>query len=156
MAGFVIFEVNSFKQLCINYTNEKLQQLFNITMFILEQEEYKREGIEWKFMDFGLDLQPTIDLIKKPIGILSLLDEQCWVPNRSHKIFVDNLIRILSDTPKFVKTDALGVADFAVVHYAGRVDYSAAQWVTKNIDQLNECVVRQLESSGDAFVKDIW
>ncbi|XP_037927144.1 myosin heavy chain, non-muscle isoform X2 [Hermetia illucens] len=156
MAGFEIFELNSFEQLCINYTNEKLQQLFNHTMFILEQEEYQREGIEWKFIDFGLDLQPTIDLIDKPGGIMALLDEECWFPKATDKTFVDKLVSAHSMHPKFMKTDFRGQADFAIVHYAGKVDYLASQWLMKNMDPLNENIVSLLQASQDPFVVQIW
>ncbi|KOB69519.1 Myosin heavy chain, non-muscle [Operophtera brumata] len=156
MAGFEIFDLNSFEQLCINYTNEKLQQLFNHTMFILEQEEYQREGIEWKFIDFGLDLQPTIDLIDKPMGIMALLDEECWFPKATDKTFVEKLVSAHSVHPKFMKTDFRGIADFAIIHYAGKVDYSAEKWLMKNMDPLNENVVSLLQSSQDPFVCHIW
>merc|ERR1719208_608400 len=156
IAGFEIFDLNSFEQLCINYTNEKLQQLFNHTMFILEQEEYQREGIEWKFIDFGLDLQPTIDLIEKPMGIMALCDEECWFPKATDKTFTEKLTNSHAAHPKFVKSDFKSDADFSILHYAGQVNYSAAKWLMKNMDPLNENIVQYLQNSQDPFVCHIW
>ena len=68
------------QKLCINFTNEKLQQFFNHHMFVLEQEEYRKEGIEWTTIDFGMDLAATIELIEKPLGIMSILEEECMFP----------------------------------------------------------------------------
>ncbi|CAJ1075590.1 myosin-11-like [Xyrichtys novacula] len=160
IAGFEIFEDNSFEQLCINYTNERLQQLFNHTMFILEQEEYKREGIEWNFIDFGLDLQPCIELIERPNnppGILALLDEECWFPKATDVSFVDKLLNTHTGHVKFSKPkqhkDKLM---FSVLHYAGKVDYNAASWLTKNMDPLNDNVTALLNNSSSNFIQDLW
>ncbi|MBN3273940.1 MYH10 protein, partial [Polyodon spathula] len=154
IAGFEIFE------LCINYTNEKLQQLFNHTMFILEQEEYQREGIEWNFIDFGLDLQPCIDLIERPAhppGVLALLDEECWFPKATDKTFVEKLVQEQGTHPKFQKPRQLkDKADFCIMHYAGRVDYKADEWLLKNMDPLNDNVATLLHQSSDKFVAELW
>lgn len=157
IAGFEIFESNSFEQLCINYTNERLQQFFNHHMFILEQEEYKREGIEWKFIDFGMDLQPTIDLIEKttPIGILSLLDEECVMPKATDKTFTEKLHSLWKgktnkyEQPRFNQ-------GFILHHYAGRVEYSTSGWLDKNKDPLNETVTRLLAQSSSKYVAGLF
>uniref|UniRef100_H2SH47 Myosin, heavy chain 9a, non-muscle n=1 Tax=Takifugu rubripes TaxID=31033 RepID=H2SH47_TAKRU len=160
IAGFEIFELNSFEQLCINYTNEKLQQLFNHTMFILEQEEYQREGIEWSFIDFGLDLQPCIELIDKPAGppgILALLDEECWFPKATDKSFVEKVVQEQGTHPKFQKPKKLkDDVDFCIIHYAGKVDYKADEWLMKNMDPLNESVATLLNQSTDKFTAELW
>lgn len=85
------FQFNSFEQLWINFVNEKLQQFFNHHMFVLEQEEYAREKIEWTFIDFGLDLQACIELIEKPMGIISMLDEECIVPKATDMTLAQKL-----------------------------------------------------------------
>ncbi|XP_039733717.1 myosin-9 isoform X1 [Pteropus medius] len=160
IAGFEIFDLNSFEQLCINYTNEKLQQLFNHTMFILEQEEYQREGIEWNFIDFGLDLQPCIELIEKPAGppgILALLDEECWFPKATDKSFVEKVVQEQGTHPKFQKPKQLkDKADFCIIHYAGKVDYKADEWLMKNMDPLNDNIATLLHQSSDKFVSELW
>uniref|UniRef100_A0A8C6TMM6 Myosin, heavy chain 14, non-muscle n=1 Tax=Neogobius melanostomus TaxID=47308 RepID=A0A8C6TMM6_9GOBI len=160
IAGFEIFQLNSFEQLCINYTNEKLQQLFNHTMFILEQEEYQREGIEWNFIDFGLDLQPCIDLIERPNnppGVLALLDEECWFPRATDRSFVEKVSGEQGSHPKFFKSkQPRGEADFSIIHYAGKVDYKANDWLIKNMDPLNDNVASLLHQSSDHFVSELW
>ena len=125
-------------------------------MFVLEQEEYKREGLEWKYIDFGLDLQPTIDLIEKQLGILSLLDEECLFPKATDRTYCDKLIASHSTHPKFGKPSFKSSYDFSILHYAGKVDYSADQWLMKNMDPLNDNIVALLQSSSDQFTRDIW
>uniref|UniRef100_A0A4W5MCS2 Myosin motor domain-containing protein n=1 Tax=Hucho hucho TaxID=62062 RepID=A0A4W5MCS2_9TELE len=145
IAGFEIFDYNSMEQLCINFTNEKLQQFFNHTMFVLEQEEYKKEGIVWAFIDFGMDLAACIELIEKPLGIFSILEEECMFPKASDTTFKNKLNdQHLGKTKAYEKPKpAKGKpeAHFSLVHYAGTVDYNITGWLEKNKDPLNESVL---------------
>ncbi|XP_029906511.1 myosin heavy chain, fast skeletal muscle-like isoform X3 [Myripristis murdjan] len=151
IAGFEIFDFNSLEQLCINFTNEKLQQFFNHHMFVLEQEEYKKEGIDWEFIDFGMDLAACIELIEKPMGIFSILEEECMFPKASDTTFKNKLHdQHLGKSKAFEKPKpAKGKAEahFSLVHYAGTVDYNIIGWLDKNKDPLNDSVVQLYQKS---------
>ncbi|XP_019477137.1 myosin-7-like [Meleagris gallopavo] len=151
IAGFEIFDFNSLEQLCINFTNEKLQQFFNHHMFVLEQEEYKKEGIEWEFIDFGMDLAACIELIEKPMGIFSILEEECMFPKATDTSFKNKLYdQHLGKSNNFQKPKpgkGKAEAHFSLVHYAGTVDYNISGWLEKNKDPLNETVVGLYQKS---------
>lgn len=136
IAGFEIFETNSFEQLLINYTNEKLQQLFNNYMFQKEQETYKKENIPWDFIDFGLDLEPVIQVLEgsNPIGVLSYLDEVCVMPCCTEETFLQKLHKISSPCLQLSKLRDT----FLVRHYAGEVEYEVDGWLHKNKDTSND------------------
>ncbi|KAI1972079.1 class II myosin [Ophidiomyces ophidiicola] len=150
IAGFEIFENNSFEQLCINYTNEKLQQFFNHHMFVLEQEEYAREQIEWQFIDFGKDLQPTIDLIElsNPIGIFSCLDEDSVMPKATDKSFTEKLHSLWDRKSQKYRAARLSQG-FILTHYAAEVEYDTENWLEKNKDPLNDNITRLLSTSSN-------
>uniref|UniRef100_A0A8C4M3J8 Myosin heavy chain 1 n=1 Tax=Equus asinus TaxID=9793 RepID=A0A8C4M3J8_EQUAS len=151
IAGFEIFDFNSLEQLCINFTNEKLQQFFNHHMFVLEQEEYKKEGIEWEFIDFGMDLAACIELIEKPMGIFSILEEECMFPKATDTSFKNKLYeQHLGKSNNFQKPKPVKgkpEAHFSLIHYAGTVDYNITGWLDKNKDPLNETVVGLYQKS---------
>jgi myosin heavy chain 9/10/11/14 len=164
IAGFEIFDINGYEQLLINYTNEKLQQFFNHHMFVLEQEEYTREGIEWDYVNFGQDLQPTIDLIEATgatIGVLSCLDEECIMPGANDLTFTNKLHQLWSaelppgDEPHpghFKYEPSRFDQGFLVQHYAGKVEYRTDGWLEKNKDPLNDNLTRVMAASTERHI----
>nr|XP_022917270.1 myosin heavy chain, muscle isoform X37 [Onthophagus taurus] len=161
IAGFEIFDYNGFEQLCINFTNEKLQQFFNHHMFVLEQEEYQKEGINWAFIDFGMDLLACIELIEKPMGILSILEEESMFPKATDKTFEEKLNNNhLGKSPNFQKPKppkpGQQAAHFAIGHYAGNVPYNITGWLEKNKDPLNDTVVDLYKKGTNALLVEIF
>ncbi|XP_039445234.1 myosin heavy chain, muscle isoform X17 [Culex pipiens pallens] len=161
IAGFEIFDYNGFEQLCINFTNEKLQQFFNHHMFVLEQEEYKKEGINWAFIDFGMDLLACIELIEKPMGILSILEEESMFPKATDQTFAEKLMNNhLGKSAPFQKPrppkPGCQAGHFAIGHYAGTVSYNITGWLEKNKDPLNDTVVDQFKKGKNALIVEIF
>uniref|UniRef100_A0A3Q3M8H6 Myosin Ic, paralog a n=1 Tax=Mastacembelus armatus TaxID=205130 RepID=A0A3Q3M8H6_9TELE len=144
--GFEVLQHNSFEQFCINYCNEKLQQLFIELTLRSEQEEYETEGIAWETVKY-FDNKIICDLIEeKHKGIISILDEECLRPGETCDVsFLEKLEDTLSGHPHFVthklangKTRrVMSREEFRLLHYAGEVNYNVNGFLDKNNDLLN-------------------
>ena len=155
IAGFEIFDYNGFEQICINFCNEKLQQFFNQHMFVLEQEEYVREGIEWANVDFGMDLQKCITMFEKPMGLLAILEEDSLFPKATDQSFAAKLHEnLLGKCENFQKASPRPDpnAHFAVVHYASTVSYNLTGWLEKNKDPLNDTIIELFKNGSNLLL----
>jgi len=154
IAGFEIFDYNGFEQICINYVNEKLQQFFNQHMFTLEQEEYVKEGLDWANVDFGMDLQPCINMFEKPMAFLAIFEEESLFPKATDQTFKEKLdTNLLGKWPNFAKPNPRPDPDahFAIVHYAATVSYNLTGWLEKNKDPLNDTIVELIKNGGNSL-----
>merc|ERR1712029_1096856 len=159
IAGFEIFEYNGFEQISINFVNEKLQQFFNHHMFVVEQEEYVAEGIDWAMVDFGMDLAACIIMFEKPMGIWAILEEESLFPKATDKSFEDKLkAQHLGKSPSMAKPQSKTDknAHFAVIHYAGTVSYNVTAWLEKNKDPVNDTLVDVLKRSSNKLLVFLW
>ncbi|KAJ6753689.1 MYOSIN-2 ISOFORM X1 [Salix purpurea] len=148
--GFESFKNNSFEQFCINYANERLQQHFNRHLFKLKQQEYEEDGIDWAKVDFQ-DNQECLNLFeKKPLGLLSLLDEESNFPNATDLTFAIKLKQYLNGNPCF--KGERGRA-FGVCHYAGEVVYDTNGFLEKNRDPIHSDFIQLLSSCGCQVLK---
>lgn len=153
--GFEIFDHNTFEQLCINFTNEMLQQHFNHHTFRLEEAVYKNEGIQFKHIEF-IDNQPMLDLItKKPTGILPLLDEELIMPKGSDATFLAKAHEKHGSNPVYKRVLKTPVF-FIVRHYAGDVTYDTEGFLEKNRDTLTDDVLQMLYTSTSPFIQKLF
>ncbi|KAJ9565601.1 LOW QUALITY PROTEIN: hypothetical protein OSB04_001567 [Centaurea solstitialis] len=153
--GFESFKINSFEQLCINLTNEKLQQHFNQHVFKMEQEEYTKEEINWSYVEF-VDNQDVLDLIeKKPGGIIALLDEACMFPKSTHETFAQKMYQTYNSHKRFSKPK-LSRTNFTINHYAGDVTYQADHFLDKNKDYVVAEHQALLNDSSCPFVANLF
>ncbi|KAL3181898.1 hypothetical protein MRX96_035846 [Rhipicephalus microplus] len=161
--GFEVFKKNSFEQFCINYCNEKLQQLFIELTLKSEQEEYYREGIEWTPINY-FNNKVICDLVEeKHKGIISLLDEECLRPGgATDKTFLFKMEQTIRMHPHFVTHNlasnklkkSIARDEFRLIHYAGDVTYKIEGFLDKNNDLLFRDLKKAMAGAGNSIIKD--
>ncbi|XP_064649150.1 unconventional myosin-IXa-like isoform X20 [Lineus longissimus] len=149
--GFEDFAKNSFEQFCINYANEHLQFYFNQHIFKFEQEEYIKEGIQWKSIEF-LDNTSCLKLFS--IGLFPLIDEACKLGATTNQDLLDNFHKMHKNSPDY-EAPSVKESAFTIVHYAGRVKYRIQDFKEKNMDLMRDDIVMVLKNSSLAFVREL-
>ena len=157
--GFEIMKKNSFEQLCINFANEMLQQHFNHHIFVLEQQVYAEDGIQWSKLSFT-DNSSCLELIQtKPNGIMVLLDEQAVLGQRNatDDAFLNKLTKAhgCGKHPNF-SVPKIAAPVFTVKHFAGHVNYTVDGFLSKNDDTLNTTLSLMLAGASHALVAGLY
>ena len=152
--GFEIFQCNTFEQLCINYANEKLQQLFNAHTFKLEEQLYRDQGIDFDEVPF-IDNQPILDLLEqKPTGIFALMDEEIYIPKGTDSTCLSKMNNALQDMAPHYRKPLQSPSTFEITHYAGPVTYTMSGMLDKNKDALYDDLVAMIGTSTCPLLKE--
>ena len=152
--GFEVFEYNGFEQLCINYTNEKLQGLFNTFIFEIEQIEYEKEGIQWENIEYPDNKKIINNFESKHIGLFSSLIEQCILKKGNDRQFY-NTIEKNKNSEITIKIRDKPYMRFTIKHYADNVTYHTEGFIKKNRNKIDNRI-KKILNSGNSFIKELY
>ncbi|XP_055130901.1 myosin-IIIa [Symphalangus syndactylus] len=151
--GFENFKKNSFEQLCINIANEQIQYYYNQHVFAWEQNEYLNEDVDARIIEYE-DNRPLLDMfLQKPMGLLSLLDEESRFPKATDQTLVEKFEGNLK-SQYFWRPKRMELS-FGIHHYAGKVLYNASGFLAKNRDTLPTDIVLLLRSSDNSVIRQL-
>ncbi|XP_054836213.1 unconventional myosin-If [Eublepharis macularius] len=153
--GFEIFQRNGFEQFCINFVNEKLQQIFIELTLKAEQEEYVQEGIKWTPIEY-FNNKIVCDLIENkvnPPGIMSVLDDVCATMHAKGEGADQTLLQKLQSAVGTHEHFNGSNSGFVIHHYAGKVSYDASGFCERNRDVLFTDLIELMQSSEFGFIR---
>lgn len=145
--GFEVFLENGFEQVCINYTNEKLQNIFNKYIFEQQQKEYIKEEIVWTHIEYP-DNKPIVDLFERKGGFFSLIEEQCILKSGKDSQLYDKLVTLMTTTVllNIEKRDKMD-KKISIRHYAGDVLYTIVDFIHKNKNNADDRIFTLLDTA---------
>lgn len=153
--GFENFNVNGFEQLCINVTNEQLQNFFNQHIFQNELEEYRREGVDATQISF-VDNGPLLDMFFSKMGMFKILDEESHFPRATDTSLVAKYTTNLKSSAPMYRPNKMDDMVFTIAHYAGDVAYTSTGFLERNRDTLSNALVECCQEAGNSIVKEIF